>query len=147
MMNLAKIKISREKHLDHMVKVVPFIVLCYAIQCFVIYKMSPTEFSTVSLCILGGTLALMIGGFISYDLKHEVELRDHDLMISFLGKKTTIMYEDIWSLNVSEPGQSFSSLLLRTKKGKYTLYFIDQADKIKATIEERQRKETTSKAA
>lgn len=146
-MNLIKICITREKHLDHMVKVVPFIVLCYAVQCFVIFKMSPTEFSTVSLSILGGVLALMIIGFISYDLKHKVELRDQELEITFLGKKTVISYDDIWTMTISEPGQSFSSLVLKTKNGKFTFYFIDQAEKIKSSIEERQRKEFKEQAA
>lgn len=142
-----KQNITREKHLDHMVKVVPFIVFCYAIQCFAIYKMSPTEFSTVSLSILGGTLALMIAGFISYDLKHQVELREHELEISFFGSKTIISYEDIWSMSVGDPGQSFSSLKLLTKKGKFTFYFIDHAEKVKSLIEERQRTEIKVQAA
>lgn len=142
-----KQNITREKHLDHMVKVVPFIVFCYAVQCFFIFKMSPTEFSTVSLSILGGTLALMIAGFISYDLKHQVELRDHELEISFFGSSTIVSYEDIWSMSISEPGQSFSSLRLRTKKGTFTFYFIDHAEKIKTLIEERQRPESREQAA
>lgn len=146
-MKVMNINITREKHLDHMVKVVPFIVLCYAVQCFVIYKMSPTEFSTISLSLLGGTLALMIAGFISYDLKHKVELRDHELEVSFMGKNTIIPYEDIWSMTISEPGQSFASLMLKTKKGKFTFYFIDQAEKIKTIIEERQNREFKAQAA
>lgn len=139
--------ISREKHLDHMVKVVPFIVFCYAIQCYFIYKMSPTEFSTVSLSILGGTLALMIAGFISYDLRHQVELREHELEISFFGRKKIVSYEDIWLMTVSDPGQSFSTLVLKTKHGKFTFYFIDHAEKVKALIEERQRPEIKVQAA
>lgn len=146
-MNINKHKIGREKHLDHMVKVVPFIVLCYAVQCFVIYKMGPTEFTRVSLSILGGTLALMIAGFITYDLKHQVELREHDLEITFFGKRTILSYDDIWSIKISDPDQSFATLVLITKHGKYSFYFIDNAEKIKALIEERQKPEIKVQAA
>lgn len=126
--------ISREKHLDHMVKVVPFIVFCYAFQCFVILKVSPTPFSTISLSILGGFIALMISGFIFYDLKHKVELNESNLSISFM-KQTIIAYEDIIVIEVKDPGQTFSNLTLITSSGKYTFHFIDNAEKIKSLIE------------
>ena len=91
--------ITREKHLDHMVRVVPFIVFCYAVQCFVIMKVSPGSFSTISLSILGGFLALMIAGFITYDVKHQVILNEGSLNIRFLGSDKTILYDDIWLID------------------------------------------------
>ena len=86
---------TREKHLDHMVKVVPFIVICYAIQCFVILKMGTNEMTTFGLSILGGLIALMIVGFITYDINHHVELGDHSLKVSFLGQERIIFYKNI----------------------------------------------------
>src|SRR6218665_3902162 len=88
-------KLTREKHLDHMVRVVPFIVMCYAVQSFIILKMSPTNFSSISLSILGGFLAFMIGGFITYDLKHQVTFHEDHLVMTFLGWKKIIPYQDI----------------------------------------------------
>jgi hypothetical protein len=109
-------KITREKHLDHMVKVVPFIVGCYAIQCYVILHVGPSELAKISLSILGGFLALMIGGFVTYDLRHEVEVFDDHLKISFLQSTETIYFSEITSMTVNEPGQSFATLTLKTKK-------------------------------
>lgn len=126
--------ITREKHLDHMVKVVPFIVFCYAFQCFIILKVSPTPFSTISLSILGGFIALMISGFIFYDLKHKVKFYESNLCISFV-KDTMIAYEDIIVIEVKDPGQTFSNLTIITSSGKYTFHFIDNAEKIKSMIE------------
>lgn len=131
-------QITREKHLDHMVKVVPFIVLCYAVQCYVIFSASPTEFSTVSLSILGGVLASMIAGFITYDLKHKVTFQNDTLTISFWGRDEVIRYTDIWEIEVSEPGQSFATLSLKAGSKKHSFYFIDNADKIKTWLEEKQ---------
>ncbi len=126
--------ITREKHLDHMVKVVPFIVFCYAFQCFVILKVSPTQFSTISLSILGGFIAAMIAGFIYYDLKHRVVFNEASLSIQFM-QQTNIPYEDIILIEIKDPGQTFSNLSITTSSKKYTFYFIDNAEKIKTLIE------------
>lgn len=133
--------ITREKHLDHMVKVVPFIVFCYAVQCYVIFQMSPTEFSTISLSILGGFLALMIAGFITYDLKHKIEFHEQELVVTFLSFKKTISYQDIWSIEITEPGQNFSTLIFSSENKKHTFYFVDDAEKIKKWIEDKKQSE------
>lgn len=130
--------ITREKHLDHMVRVVPFIVFCYAVQCFVIMRVSPGSFSTISLSILGGFLALMIAGFITYDVKHLVILNESSLNIRFLGSDKTILFEEIWHIEINDPGQNFSTMRLQTAQGKVTFYFIDDSEKIKQWIETRQ---------
>lgn len=130
--------IAREKHLDHMVKVVPFIVTCYAIQCFVIVRFGGSHFALVSLSILGGLLALMIGSFIYYDLKHKVTLFEEHLEITFLGSNKTISFAQIETIFIKDPGQSFSTLTIRTSNKKVSFHFIDDAEKVKAWIEERQ---------
>jgi hypothetical protein len=139
--------ITREKHLDHMVRVVPFIVFCYAVQCFVIMKVSPGSFSTISLSILGGFLALMIAGFITYDVKHQVILNEGSLNIRFLGSDKTILYDDIWLIEINEPGQTFSTMRIQAAQGKVTFYFIDDSEKIKQWIESHQSNAQTKKAA
>jgi hypothetical protein len=139
--------ITREKHLDHMVRVVPFIVFCYAVQCFVIMRVSPGNFSTISLSILGGFLALMIAGFITYDVKHQVILNEGSLNIRFLGSDKTILYDDIWLIEINEPGQTFSTMRIQAAQGKVTFYFIDDSEKIKQWIESHQSKTQTKKAA
>lgn len=138
-MKTGKWYLTREKHLDHMVRVVPFIVFCYAVQCFMIMKISPGEFSQTSLMVLGGFLAMMIGGFISYDLKHTVELSENELCIRFFSSHKTVKYEDIWEVLVSEPGQSFATVTLKTQSGNFSFYFIDDAEKVKAWLEEKRK--------
>ncbi len=137
MKNERVIYLSREKHLDHMVRVVPFIVLCYLIQSYVVFRINPGEFTSTSLMVLGGLLATMIAGFVIYDLKHKVEIRECDLSISFFGHKKEILFSEISSLEIAEPGQSFSHLIVKVQNKKYTFYFIDNAEKIKCWIEER----------
>lgn len=134
MNNETSLMITREKHLDHMVKVVPFIVFCYAFQCFIILKVSPTPFSTTGLSILGGFISLMIGSFIFYDLRHKVKLNESYLSIYFM-KETIIAYQDIILIEIKDPGQNFSNLSITTTSGKFTFHFIDHAEKIKSLIE------------
>ena len=127
--------ITREKHLDHMVRVVPFIVFCYAIQCYAITKIGPSDVATVSIMVLGAFLALMITGFITYDLRHNVKFFKQELHSRFFFFHHIIRYEDILSIDVNEPKQSFASLVIHTKNGKHTYYFVDQADQMKEWIE------------
>jgi hypothetical protein len=127
--------LTREKHLDHMVRVVPFIFFCYAIQCFVVFKISPDHFSTTGLSILGGFLASMVAAFITYDLKYQVRLTENEIQVEFFSYKKTVSYEEIKFIDVPDPTENFSSLIIHTYTGKHTIYFLDDALKIKTWIE------------
>lgn len=129
------LQVTREKHLDHMVRVVPFIVFCYAIQCYAIVKLGPSEITNLSVMVLGGFLSLMILSFVTYDLRHQVFFDEHELHSQFFSFKHSIRYEDILSVEVSEEKQSFASLTIKTKTGKKTYFFIDNADKVKEWLE------------
>ena len=133
-------RITREKHLDHMVKVVPVIVLGYALQCYMIMKLGPGNFAQNSLLFLGLCLVAMIAGFITYDLKHKVEFKDRELVFYFapFHNHITLSYHEIVSVELSEAGQSFATLTLLTSSGKkYRFYFVDEADKIKSWLDDK----------
>lgn len=145
----SEFSITREKHLDHMVRVVPFIVTAYAIQCYFILQMGPVDFAVEGLFFLGGCLVSMISCFVTYDLTHAVKFQDKDLKISikWLGYEKTISYEELSAIEVSDPGQNFSTLRLKTHGGKkYGFYFIDDADKIKTWLEQKRTPELQAAA-
>lgn len=127
-------QLTREKHLDHMVRVVPFIVMGYAIQCYVLMQMSDL-LGTTSVFILGGSLIAMIAAFITYDVKHQVMFHEDRLEARFFFLKKTIYYCDIISVNVSEPKQTFSNLRIKTKNQNASFLFIDDADELKLFLE------------
>ena len=132
--------ITREKHLDHMTRVVPFIVAAYAIQCFFITKMGPISFAVDGLIFMGICLVVMIGCFIGYDLTHMVTFHEDtfSIKIKWLGYEQSVSYEEITSVEISEPGVSFASVHVTTKDGKnYGFFFVDDADKVKAWIDEK----------
>lgn len=131
--------ITREKHLDHMVRVVPLIVFAYAIQCYFISHMSPVAHATNGLLFLGACLGMMIAGFVTYDLTHVVKL-DYErisIEVKWLKFKNEISFADIKEVVVSHPGESFSGLKLVLQSGKkINFYFVDDAEKVKAWIEQ-----------
>lgn len=139
-------KVTREKHLDHMVKVVPLIVMGYALQCYIISGMN-TSIGSTSILVLGGLLGAMIAGFITYDVKHQVTLSEDHLEISFLAYYVKIPYSEIQEIKKPGNEQNFGTLIFHCEGSKHRLYFIDDADKVKAFIDEKKTKTTELKAA
>lgn len=136
--------ITREKHLDHMVKVTPLIFLGYGLQCYFLMQMNATGISKHVLG-LGLALALMIGLFLLHDVYHQVSFFEEYLESGwrFSGKKKTINYSDIESVEISEKDQSFATLIIRlSNKKKIVFYFVDKPEELKTWIE--QHKNSTS---
>lgn len=134
------ITVTREKHLDHMVKVVPFIVCAYAIQCYFISSVEPEIFAINGLLFLGACLVTMIAGFVAYDLTHVVKIEEESLSvnIAWLNYSKTYQYHEVSSIKVSESSQSFATVSVSFNSGKkINIFFADDADKIKKIIEEK----------
>ena len=126
--------LTREKHLDHMVKVVPFIVMLFGIQGYVLTKIHE-GLGGGAIIVLACCLVTMITAFITYDVKHQVTFFEDHLEMKFLGLKKTVKYSEILSVHVSESNQTFASLRIRLKSDKHTFFFVDDADSIKAFLE------------
>lgn len=130
-------KLTREKHLDHMVKVVPFIFLCYGIQSFTLYKIGYSAITGPTLLFLGVALAALTGLFTLYDLKHELELHDEHFTVKFLWYKKEVPYNTILNIDVHESEKTFCKLKISTLKSKHTFYFVDNGEEMKGWLEKR----------
>lgn len=137
--------LTREKHLDHMVKVVPFIALMFGIQGYILTKIHE-DFGGFAIFVLAGCLISMITAFITYDVKHQVNFFESHLEIKFLGLSKKILYTDILTIQISESNQTFASLQLRTKQGPHRFFFVDDADAVKAFLENRKNPEIKAAA-
>lgn len=135
-MNMTTFTITREKHLDHLVKVVPFIVLAYGIHSYILMQMKG-PFGEEMLMLMAGLLVVMIGGFVTYDVKHHAVLHEDRIEIQFLGLKQVIPFSEILTVQVFRPEDNFSTIFIHGRHQKARLYFVDDADKIKKWIEER----------
>lgn len=138
-------QLTREKHLDHMVKVVPFIALMFGVQAYILTKIHE-GMGGAAVFVLAGFLIAMIVGFITYDVKHRVTFFDDHLEMSFLGLSKKIPYAEIFSVHISEHKQAFATVHLRTRSSKHTFFFVDDADGVKAFIESRQKSELKAAA-
>ncbi len=132
--------LTREKHLDHMVKVVPFIALMFGIQGYVLTKIHES-FGSTAIFFLAGCLISMITAFITYDVKHQVTFLESHMEIRFLGLSKNIPYSEILSVRISESNQTFASLQLFTKEGAHRFFFVDDADAIKTFLEAQKKQE------
>lgn len=126
--------ITREKHLDHMVRVVPLIALMFGVQGYILMKIHE-GLGGAAIFVLAGCLISLITAFITYDVKHQVTFFEGHLEMKFMGLKKSISYSDITAVFVSEAGQTFASVHLKTTTGKHTFFFVDDADAIKAFLE------------
>jgi hypothetical protein len=129
-------QLTREKHLDHMVKVVPFIVLMFGVQGYVLTKIHE-GFGGGAIIFLAVCLVSMITAFITYDVKHQVLFSEDFFEVKFLGLHKKVMYSDIVSVQISESNQTFASIQIRTARDRHTFLFADDADGIKAFLESR----------
>jgi hypothetical protein len=133
------LSVTREKHLDHLVRVIPFIVMLYAVQSYVLTRMAPGGFSHDHIVFLGVALCTAIGGFIFYNLKHRVDFFEAHLEISFLGYKRRLLYSQIAAIHVPEEAESFATITFVTAgKKRFNIYFVDEVHKLKQWVEEKQ---------
>lgn len=140
------LRISREKHLDHMVKVVPFIVFCYGVHSYILMSVNGGPVTMKGILVLGTLLATMISGLVLYDIKHIVELHQKEMIIHFLWMKKKVHYDSILKVEVLSPQETFSTLKITTKSRSYHLFFIDEADKVKSWICDKQTEESKKAA-
>lgn len=127
--------ITREKHLDHLVRVVPLVVLGYALQCYILFQLKG-ELAPEFIMILGIALVLMISSFIIYDTNHQVKINHDYLSISFFFYQKVIPLDDIIQVQIADSQNSFDMVMLHTHHyGKIRLYFVDDAFKIKEWID------------
>ncbi len=128
-----------------MVKVVPIIVLMFGVQAYILTKIHE-GLGGSAIIILATSLVMMISAFIIYDVKHQVQFFEEHLEMNFFGISKKLFYKDIEKVLISERDQSFASLQLRTKNGKHTFFFIDDADDIKLFLESQRSQELKAAA-
>jgi hypothetical protein len=130
------LSITREKHLDHLVRVIPFIVMLYGIQSYALMSLSPMGFTYNHIVFLGAALCATIGSFIIYNLKHRTDFYENHLEVSFLGWKLNLNYDEIHDIIIPDEEQSFATLTFVTKSHRrHKIYFVDEVQKIKQWVQ------------
>lgn len=137
--------LTREKHLDHLVRVTPLIVLAYAVQGYVIMTVTTGGHSLV--LSLGASLIGMILCFVAYDNFHRVDCFEGHIDVQWLLFHQQIKYSDILDVSVSDDSQSFSTVTLTLTRGKTRFYFVDDALEFKAFVDSKRTDQNEQLAA
>lgn len=137
------LKLTRERHLDHMVRMAPLICMGFLIQSYLITQMDSTPSGKNMIIILAVALCLLITGLLCYDIGHQVELfEDHlQIKVKYLKMDRRIDFTDILSAEHADKESHFGSVTLTLFSGeKLIFYFIDSDCRIKEWLEQNTQK-------
>ncbi len=134
--------ITRQRHLDHFFKVIPFIFGIFVMQCFLFKSIFPNDPSIGNMCFfLGSAILLLLSLFLQYDLQHKVHIYENYITVNFklLFINKIIKVTDIKEVIVSEQNAPFANILLNFFDGsKMNFYFVDEAEKVARIIHAQQ---------
>jgi hypothetical protein len=136
--------LSREKHLDHMVRMLPFLTLSYLIHAYALMHIAPVPFTKDLLLLMALTLIAAVLSIASYDLHHALEVNEDHLVSHYHGWfMQKIYFQEIKELECVNQGSTFGHLKIHLVGGKaLTIYFLDAPEDIKKLIQKAQTTKT-----
>jgi len=136
-MKKALAKVGRDNHLDHIINVLPLITVVYAIQCYIMARISPAAENGDFALYLAFALISFISALFYYDKNHHVIFYDDHMHVNFslLGTNRIIYYKDIKEIIAPEEECKFSSIMIKTREqGNHVLHFVDYPVTVKTLI-------------
>lgn len=129
--------LTHEKHLDHLVRVVPLLCFAYGIQSYMMLSFARGGSTGLLIFTLGVSLAVSVMALVTYDYKSIVRWDDSQIMMKspWHFQFTTIAFSDIQKLDIIGEEDEFQTLVLKSSKGRYTFYFVDNAFELKKSYE------------
>jgi hypothetical protein len=130
-------KITREKHLNHLTRVVPLLALAYGVQSYLMMKWSqggPTGFLVM---LLGISLAVSVLVLVTYDQRHTVTFGPDGFCVrySWMFKPKNVLREEIKQIVVIGEADEFQSVVVALKTGrKVTFHFADNGEEFKTVL-------------
>lgn len=119
-------KLGRENHKGHLIQVLPLITLIFALQCFLVYKLTP-DFPIFNFALTTGLgLIGLVVSLFYYDENHHVFLTDKEIIISFHPfSQKKISYLDITDVVAPKEECPFSSIVIKTQSKNFNFHFVD----------------------
>lgn len=147
--------LTREKHLDHLVRVVPLLALAYGIQGYLMMSWAsdgnPTEGPTGLLVLsLGVSLALSVMMMVTYDLRHQVSYGDAGFKVRapWQFSEKSLDWQQVKEVEIIGGPEEFQTVVVKLqKRGSYTFYFVDNGHEFKKTFELMTKSEELKQAA
>lgn len=134
-------KMTREKHLDYMVKMAPFLFFAVVIQIFVYAQFfEPILARDISIFLSVGT-ALILAAFYAHDHFHQVLFQPNylEIRVNPLKYREEILYRNIIGYEITHHPRGFSNVKLLIKNGDpVKLYYIDNGEDFIHTLKKKQ---------
>lgn len=130
-------RITREKHMAYIVKLMPFLLIALVAQCYVYMQWAPYDIALDISIFTGIGLVLTAAGFALYDHFHKVQLHRNHLVVKFalMNYEEEILYRNIQELDVEVTKQAYYNVRLTMKDGSSCkLYYLDDVQDLKSFI-------------
>ncbi|MBY0517034.1 MAG: hypothetical protein K2P81_09010 [Bacteriovoracaceae bacterium] len=132
--------LTREKHLDHLVRVVPLLSLAYGIQSYLMMSYAKGGSTGTLVMFLGVSLALSVMGLVTYDYRHKVTWNGNQFSVKApwsFGFKT-IEKDKVAEIEIIGAPEEFQTVIVKLKnKQRLVFYFVDNGHEFKASMEEK----------
>lgn len=132
-------QLTREKHLNHLVRVVPLLTLAYGIQGYLMMHWSEgAEATGVMVLALGFSLALSVMGMVTYDQRHQVQwgAEGFEVKAPWLLKNFLCSWQEVEDVLIVGEKDEFQTVVVKLK-GRIgrTFYFVDNGHEFKVQFE------------
>jgi hypothetical protein len=121
-------RLTREKHLNHLVRVVPLLSLAYGIQSYLMMKWSQGGPTGALVLLLGVCLAISVLGMAFYDQRHQVLFDEAGFRVRpVLGLRwRRFTREDVSQVEIEGGEDEFQNVTVHLKRGRSLVFrFVD----------------------
>jgi hypothetical protein len=132
--------LTREKHLDHLVRVVPLLSLAYGIQSYLMMSYAKGGSTGTLVMFLGLSLAFSVLALVTYDYRHKVTWNGTEFHVKapWSLEFKTIGREQVVGIEIIGAPEEFQTVIIKLKnKQRFIFYFVDNGHEFKASMEEK----------
>jgi len=129
--------LTHEKHLDHLVRVVPLLCFAYGVQSYMMLNFARGGSTSLLIFTLGISLAVSVMALVTYDYKSVVRWNNENIIMKspWNFSFTTVSFRDVQQMDIIGEEDEFQTIIIKLQNKSYTFYFVDNAFELKQTFE------------
>lgn len=131
-------QLTHEKHLNHLVRVVPLLCLAYGMQSYMMMSFAKGGPTGTLVLLLGLSLAMSVMALVTYDNHFVVKWQDDLFSVKtpWSWKTQHFNRQDIQSIEVIGEVDEFQTVIVKLhNKRRLTFYFVDNGHDFKKSME------------
>jgi hypothetical protein len=133
--------LTHEKHLNHLVRVVPLLCLAYGMQSYMMMSFAKAGPTGTLILLLGVSLAMSVIALVTYDNHYNVSWVDDHFTVKkpWSWKTETFKRQEVQSIEVIGEVDQFQTVVVKFQnKKRLTFYFVDNGHDFKKSMEHSQ---------